>query len=80
MSMEATSHLDRILDLIVVLGPIVLYIYKRLRQVEATIQATREVNEDHLPYIYQRLHHHDTCLNLDSPDHPSISRIPNGKH
>lgn len=66
------NHLDRIGDLIVVVGPIFLWARRWLRRIENSTGFTKTVAETHLPHVYSRLRRSDDALQLPVIEHPSI--------
>lgn len=84
MTFSPLEHVSRIADLLLVLGPLLLWGRKWANRIEATYQSARDVTLTHLPFIYARLHTHATSLGIDPVDHPNILQVngtvaPKGK-
>jgi hypothetical protein len=66
------EHVNRIVDLVVVIWPAVWVGRKWLKRIENATVFTGTVAKIHLPHIYWRLRRSDDALKLPVVEHPSI--------
>lgn len=77
------DHLGRIADVLLVVGPCMVWFYRWTRKLDTTVGLTRQVAKVHLPFIYERLQVHDEAIGVHSPLPPNIGLINgdgNGSH
>jgi hypothetical protein len=72
------EHLGRIGDILLVVGPFMVWIIRWARRIEQTFAVTKDITRTHLPFIYTQLRFHDNLLHRESPEHPNIPLIING--
>ena len=71
------DHLARIVDLLLVLGPFFIWLWRWTRTFDTTVKMTKQVTDTHLPFIYHSQHVHDIALKIEPVEHPNIG-LTNG--